>query len=199
LGNIHPLLAIALATIVGGISLTFLQTRGWFEIFTLRHGLGGSVTAATCATLLVIPAILVDLSLGYPRDMNVPLPQSWLFYPAIAYVVEIFLHALPLAVLLPLLNPLFEKAFEKANTDRLIWSGIFITAAVEPLLQLYWGLVGQPFSWAAVYTGPHLLAFNLVQLSVFKRYDFTSMLALRLIYYLYWHIIWGYWRLQWLF
>lgn len=44
-----------------------------------------------------------------------------------------------------------------------------------------------------------MLVLNILQLYVFKRYDFVAMISLRLVYYLYWHFIWGYSRLQLLF
>lgn len=39
----------------------------------------------------------------------------------------------------------------------------------------------------------------LLQLHVFRRFDFVSMLSLRLVYYVYWHLIWGAIRLRVLF
>jgi hypothetical protein len=47
--------------------------------------------------------------------------------------------------------------------------------------------------------GVHIYVFNALQLYVFKRYDFLSMYAFRLVYYLHWHVVWGYMRLQLLF
>jgi hypothetical protein len=40
---------------------------------------------------------------------------------------------------------------------------------------------------------------NLVQLTLFRRYDFLTMYAFRLVYYLVWHVAWGHLRLQVLF
>ena len=57
----------------------------------------------------------------------------------------------------------------------------------------------EPFSWADVYTWVHVFAIALLQLYVFRRFDFTSMYVFRLIYYAYWHIIWGVLRLELLF
>jgi hypothetical protein len=60
-------------------------------------------------------------------------------------------------------------------------------------------LSAQPFSWLAGYVGLHVFAFNLAQMAVWQRYNWVTMFAMRLVYYLQWHIIWGYVRLQWLF
>jgi hypothetical protein len=53
--------------------------------------------------------------------------------------------------------------------------------------------------WAVAYDGLHVLAINVCQLAIFKRYDFMSMYALRLVYYGIWHIGWGAVRLELLF
>ncbi|MCB9291467.1 MAG: hypothetical protein H6560_29470 [Lewinellaceae bacterium] len=41
----------------------------------------------------------------------------------------------------------------------------------------------------------HIFLINLIQLWLFKRYDFVSMYTFRLVYYLIWHIGWGWVRL----
>jgi hypothetical protein len=186
-GSINPLLAVGLVTVLGGVALGFLHARGWFEIFTRREYLKGLVLSVTLATLFAIVMICVDLTLGFPRDLNVPPPQSLLFYPAVAYVAEIVFHALPLALLLVSLGPLFKQR----NPKSLVWVCILLTAFLEPILQLGWGF--------KAYVGLHVFAFNLLQLYVFRRYDFVAMYALRLVYYIHWHIIWGYVRLHILF
>jgi hypothetical protein len=98
-GSVPPLLAIALTALVGFGSLGFLRSRGWFEIYSSRSVRGVGVSAAI-ATLFGVWQICADLLVTrFPKDINVPSPQSWLFYPAIGYVVEVFFHALPLALL----------------------------------------------------------------------------------------------------
>lgn len=44
--------------------------------------------------------------------------------------------------------------------------------------------------------GLHVFLINLSQLMIFKRYDLYSF---RLVYYIFWHIVWGYMRLKLLF
>ncbi|MSP21875.1 MAG: hypothetical protein EXR66_02465 [Dehalococcoidia bacterium] len=97
------------------------------------------------------------------------------------------LHAVPLAILLTLLGRLFGG--NASNTPVILSSGL--VALIEPGLQLLCGLSGQPFSWADVYTGPHVLAFTAVHLYVFRRYDFVALYSFRIIYYALWHVIWG--------
>ena len=56
-----------------------------------------------------------------------------------------------------------------------------------------------PFSWAAAYTWVHVFAIALLQLAVFRRYDFALMYAFHLFYYAYRYIAWGVFRLDVLF
>ena len=180
---------------LGVVSLWFLHSRGWFEIYTGRKTLRGVVFSAIVATLFALAAISVDLGIGFDRDLNVPLPQSLSFYPAIGYVAEIVFRTLPLSLLLIFLGPLIKKR----NPDSLVWSCILVASFLEPIFQLGFAFSQKPLSWADAYVVPHVFAFNLLQMYVFRRYDFVSMYSFRLIYYIYWHIVWGHLRLQLLF
>ena len=194
-GRINPLLAVSLVSALGVVSLRFLHSRGWFEIYTRRESLRGLVLSAKVATLFAIVVILVDLSIVFPHDLNVPPPRSLLFYPAMAYVAEISFHALPLSLLLVFLGPLLKKL----NPNSLVWFCIILASFLEPIVQLGLGFSAKPLSGADVYVGLHVFAFNLLQLYVFRRYDFVSMYSFRLVYYILWHIVWGSVRLQLLF
>jgi hypothetical protein len=165
-GSVPPLLVIALTALVGFVSLGFLRSRSWFEIYTSRSVRGVGLSAAI-ATLFGVWQICADLLVTrFPQDINVPSPQSWLFYPAIGYVVEVFFHALPLALLLAVLG----RSTRKSNTAIVTWLCIVF-----------------------------VFVFTLGELYVFRRYDFISMYSFRLVFYMWWHITWGYLRLRWLF
>lgn len=194
-GSINPLLAVVVVAVAGVVSLGLLQSRGWFAIVSPGRSRRGLAVAAAFATLFAVMVVPADLLIRFPRDLNVPLPQSLFFYPAIGYVVEIVFHALPLALLLLLLGPLWTQL----NPNSLVWSCIIVAAALEPILQVTLGSSGGPFSVADGFVALHVFAFNVLQLYVFRRYDFVSMYAFRLVYYLYWHIVWGSLRLHWLF
>ena len=73
------------------------------------------------------------------------------------------------------------------------------TAFLEPIFQQGLVFSEKPLLWAEVYVGLHVFAFNIFQMYVFRRYDFVSMYLFRLVYYIHWHIVWGYVRLQLLF
>jgi len=103
--------------VAGFVSLGFLQSRGWFEIDDGDRVWKGVSVAATLATFLAIPVILVDLTVGFPRDLNIPAPRSLLFYPAMAFVAEVVFHAIPLGLLLGALG-MFHRP---RSADHLVW------------------------------------------------------------------------------
>jgi hypothetical protein len=150
--------------------------------------------ASGLAILFALPTILVDISVRFPEDLNILFPQSLLFYPAIAYVVEVLFHLLPLSLLLIVLTSIFKKV----DQNKVIWFCILIVALLEPAYQTI-GFIEQYPLWTVIYVGLHVFLFNVVQLSIFKRYDFISMYSFRLVYYILWHIVWGYARLPVLF
>jgi hypothetical protein len=136
--------------------------------------------------MFALVIILADLVVIFPYQ-HVPPPQSLLFYPTIAYVAEIAFHILPLSILLALLGPLLKGR----DSTKLLWLCIILASCPEPIFQLSWRSSEMPLSGAEVYVGLHVFAFNVLQLSIFRRYDFVSMYACRLVYYLYWHVMWG--------
>ena len=195
-GGINPLLAVALVTVAGAVSLSVLHSRGWFTIVSTGKSRQGLAISAIFATLFALTVVPADILIRFPKDMNVPLPQSLFFYPAIGYVVDVAFHAVPLALLLVLLTNFWKQR----NPNNLVWLCILLVSFLEPILvQLRLDYFGKPFSWAEGYVALHVFAFNLVELYIFRKYDFVSMYVFRIVYYLYWHIIWGHLRLQWLF
>lgn len=193
-GNLHPLLVVTVTGVLGSLSLRFLFSHGWFEIFTGRDSLKGMAFAAIFATLFAVVIILVDAGIVLPY-FNVPSPHSLLFYPAMAYVSEIVFHALPLSILLAALIPLVKPR----GPEKLVWLCVLFASCPEPLFQLSRTPSDTSLAWVGVYVGLHVFAFNLLELYVFRQYDFVSMYVFRLVYYIQWHIVWGYARLHILF
>ena len=190
-GDLNPLITVFLIILLGSFLLSFLLSRGWFAIYKkeMRNGLFLSFGLGTLFALIII---LVDLKVVFPENLNVSFPQSLLFYPAIGYVVEILFHLLPLAFLL------FLTSRFKNIDHKIIWVCILTVSLLEPVFQTI-GFVGLYPWWTVIYVGLHVFLFNVVQLSIFRRYDFISMYAFRLAYYIFWHIVWGYVRLKLLF
>ncbi len=190
IGELNPFLAGLLIIILGGTLLTFLLSRGWFAIYR-KVSLKGLYLSFGLAAILGMIMILVDLKIVLPADTNILFPASLLFYPAIGFFVEVLFHVMPLTVLLFTLTALFRKV----RFEYVLWISILIVALVEPVYQTLW--MGDQYpAWAVAYVGFHVFLINLLQLMIFKRYDFMSMYAFRFAYYLLWHIGWGYVRLK---
>ena len=151
------------------------------------------MVAAGLATVMGFAIVVADLLLRYPANINAPWPEALLFYPAIGFVAEIFFHVVPLALLMLLFSPLSRRW----NEDRFGWIAIVCVAALEPIFQVTFDR--GPFDRLDAYTMIHVFVFALLQLWVFRRYDFFSMYGFRLCYYSYWHVLWGALRLEWLF
>lgn len=186
-GGVSPVLVFGATAVIGLVSLRALQVCGWLGTRP-RGGLKGVGVAVTLATLFAIPVVLVDRLVGI-KVVNVPMPWSLLFYPAIALVVEVFFHTAPLALLFTSL-----RSIARANSDRIAWVCIILVSLLEPTYQLRFGLAGQSFSWLAAYVWTHVWAINVVQLYLFRRFGVASMYGMRLVYYLLWHIVWEYVR-----
>lgn len=190
-GTINPLLAIILVGLLGFLLFLYLISRSWFEIYSTGHA-RGLLIAASLAVPFAVASFLVDLKVVFPEDTNILLPDSLLFYPAMGFVVEIIFHVLPVTLLLFLLtSPPLNLSFEKA-----VLPCIFIIALLEPIYQTVLGF-SRPYPlWTTAIVALNIFLINVTQLLLFRRYDFVAMYALRLTYYLLWHIIWGYARLK---
>ena len=195
LGNIHPIKAFLAAISLGFLLLSVLLTKKWFAIFE-TGSFPGMLRFSGLAALLGVIMILVDTRIIFPAGINIRFPQSLLFYPAMGFFVEILFHVLPLTVFTVTLNSILKSL----NFNTIVWISIFIISVAEPIYQMMDMVSSKQFPWWAVaYVGVHLFLFNVIQMMLFKKYDFITMYSFRLVYYLFWHIIWGPIRLAWLF
>jgi hypothetical protein len=202
IGAANPIFMVVGVSALGAILLSVLIVRDGFSIAGSDTGRGVARSAALAA-LFGIVVILVDLAIVHPADMNVPFPQSLLFYPVIGFMVEILFHLLPLCLLLTVIPALVGHG----RSEAAVWVSLILVALLEPAFQTWTAasgapVVGGPYTyaaWAVVSDGLQVFAINLCQLFIFKRYDFVSMYALRLAYYGIWHIAWGHVRLELLF
>ena len=191
-GGLHPVVLVFAMFVLGFYLLYFLLAKDWFVIFK-KENLRGLVRYSGLTIVFAAISIALDVKVGFPEEMNIRLPEAWLFYPAIAFFVEILFHVLPLSLLLITLTSFFSKV----KYQKLLWVCILIVAFLEPTYQVVF-MDSSP-AWAVAMVWLNLFVFNLVQLWIFKQYDFIAMLSFRLLYYLIWHIIWGYIRLELLF
>lgn len=195
LGNIDPLAAFLTAITAGFILLSFLLTKKWFVIFE-KGNLIGFLRFGGLAALLGVIMTIVDVRIIFPADINVLFPQSLLFYPAIAFFVEILFHVFPMTLLIAVTS----STLKNLNFNAIFWISIIIISMAEPIYQTMDMISSKHFPiWAVAFVGLHIFLINFFQLLIFKKYDFIAMYSFRLVYYLFWHIGWGYIRLFWLF
>ncbi len=195
LGRINPLLAFLIVIILGFILLSFLLSQNWFTIYE-KENTKGLLAAAGLASLFGVIIVLVDTKIIFPEDTNILFPESLLFYPAIGFLVEILFHVLPVTVLLVILNSIFVRA----NFEHIVWISILIISILEPIYHMTDMAAANRFPlWGIIYVGIHVFLINFCQLLIFKKFDFVSMYSFRLVYYMFWHIGWGYLRLRLLF
>lgn len=192
-GNASPLRVALGACAIGGLAMALLHDRAGFRLFAGRRTLHGIRVAALLAAVPGVAIILADLVLRYPRETNVPPPQAFLFYPAIGFIAEMVFHIVPLALLILALSPLRARF----GMDRIAWIAMAIVVMAEPTFQV--AFMRGSATALTVYTWFHIAAISVLQLYIFRRYDFLSMYAFRLAYYAIWHIGWGALRLSLLF
>lgn len=193
LGNLNPVIAVFLIVSLGGVLISLFVSRGWFAIYS-APSLSALILPFGLAILLAVVMAIMDTRIVFPEDMNVAFPQSLLFYPVIGYVAEIVFHLLPVAILLLSLTTVF-RGFDFSNA---VWLIFVLVALIEAVYQAS-GVSSDKPLWAVVYVGVHLFVFNMLQLSVFKHHGFIPMYAVRLAYYVIWHLLWGHFRLDILF
>lgn len=192
LGELNPLGVIFFSGLFGFLWLFLLLSKKKFTIYK-KGNLKALYRYTGFVVLFASIAIFVDLKFPFSREMNIPFPESLLFYPVIAFFVEILFHVLPLSILLLLTTTIFKAA----DLNKVIWISMLLVATLEPTYQIYF--MDDFPTWAMAVIWLNLFFFNIAQLYIFRRYDFISMYVFRIIYYLLWHIIWGYFRLDFLF
>jgi hypothetical protein len=188
IGTLNPFIALLGSAIVGALLLAFSLHKEWFKILK-KENLKDWFTFFGWVSLFATVVILVDWKIVFPKDMNVPFPESLLFYPVMAFFVEILFHVLPLSLLLLLLTSVFKTI----NNLTVFSICIFIVVMLEPTYQIQF-IDNYPL-WSIITVWVNLFIFNLAQLIIFRRYDFVSMYVFRLFYYFIWHITWGHYRL----
>jgi len=207
-GGPNPIAVVAGAGILGAGCLALLGSVGGFRVAgsgvpeaadrpptgTLRRrSVRGLVLSALGALIFGTGVIGADLLLRYPRDLNIPVPEAFLFYPVVGLVAEVAFHLVPLAAVLGL------AALIRCPVTSRTAPGIAMAAAVvaEPTFQIVFD--GSSLTWLDAYTWVHVLAISAAQVWVFRRFGFMTMYAFRLMYYAVWHIAWGTIRLELLF
>ncbi|KAB1197500.1 MULTISPECIES: hypothetical protein [Haloferax] len=194
-GGLDPIATLLGIVFLGTSLVTLVLARDWFVVYEPGPIRQRIPLAILLPTLLAVGMALVDFVAVLPADINVSVPYSLLFYPTMGFVVEVLFHLLPLAVAF-LAVPSLAKEPDRSLR---LWVVLVVIALLEPLFQLQAGFSGGVPRWATMYVGANVFAINLAQLYLFRRYDFVTMFAFRLVYYAHWHVVWGTIRLQVLF
>jgi hypothetical protein len=93
IGDADPTLAAVGLSAFGALLVSVLIVRNGFSVAgpAVSRGVSRSMVLAALFGAVII---VVDLAIVHPADMNVPFPQSLLFYPVIGFMVEILFHVL---------------------------------------------------------------------------------------------------------
>lgn len=197
-GLVNPILVTIMVIFLGGIALYFLMGHESLKISSKE-------SKTPLFTIVGIPVILatlmaiVDTISPLPEDTNIPMPFALIFYPNIAFIVEGLFHLLPLLILSSILKWVFKNKTPLLSRKLHLKLAFIITAFLEPVYQTILGWDSNGHLWVTLYIACHLVVFDLIQLQLFYRYDYISMLAFRLTYYAFWHELWGVIRLEVLF
>jgi len=189
LGDLNPLGILLVTFFLGFFSLAYLIFKTQLAIYK-KHNLKDYLIISGIALVFGIEVILADIWLiDYSADINIFFPKSLLFYPAIAYIVEIIFHLVPISFFVFVLS-----LFRRLSINKIVWISIIAVVIIEPLYQVWFTF--QDSKIAVIYTGIHVFLFSLTQLLIFKRFDFVSMFLFRIVFYSIWHILWGHFRLE---
>ena len=192
LGHIRPLLALIIAIIICTLVLRHFESKQYFYFYKASR-FSAKFIIIPLALIFGIVVITADISFAnYQHDINARFPISIPFYPSIGFIAEVLFHLIPLFLVMNLLPLLGIN-----NPNRVTWTSILIVSLIEPFFQI-WNSTDYS-ELTLIFTFVHVLLFSLVQLIIFKRFDFISMFLFRIAYYLIWHVIWGHFRLDILF
>lgn len=190
--GLSPPAAAAIVCVTGLVALVLLH-RDWdFVIFDGGASRRRALVAVAWSVPFMIAVTAADLVAGFPREINVPLPAALAFYPAMGLIAQLALHVIPMTLLLYCGRFLFRRT----HRNHLVLISIGLAAMPEAGFQLAAALQDDAPTGLGVFVAIHLFAFGLVELGLFRRYDYAAMYVFRLSYYSWWHIVWGWLRLS---
>ncbi len=187
LGELNPVLVILALSILGFVLLSSLKSLG-FSVYRVGDDRQRLIYLAL-APVLALVMIVVDILVVFPEDLNLLFPWSLIYYPMLGYIVEVLFHLASTFLILLV----FKKLGLLGERSMLLC--ILLVSLLEPVFQIGLGFSHQIPLWAVTVVFLQIYVINLQQLRIFRRFDFTSMYAFRLLYYLFWHILWGNLRL----
>lgn len=187
-GGLPPLVAASIVCLTGMLALFTLQQRFGFCVKKSRPVRHGWLVAAGLAVPFTVAVTVADLTLQFPSDINVRLPASLFFYPAMGLIAQLSLHVVPLALVLLA----FSKVFRSFPGEHQIGVAITLASLPEAAFQIgHLHTSDGKLDALGVFVVLQLFVFGLTELTLFRRFDFVCMYVFRLTYYGYWHIVWG--------
>lgn len=121
-------------------------------------------------------------------SIHISWPASLLIYPGGAIIVEVVYRIFLVPVLLWLISGVILRGRQQ---ERVFWVLAVITALLEPVSQDLHAVIAGPSSgvFAVVFAEDFVL--NISQAWLFRRQGFLSAILLRIVFYLFWHVLWG--------
>jgi hypothetical protein len=179
--------------VFGGLGLLgiFLSHRTGFPA-------AGPIPAAAIVLGLAIGVVTVlgDLAFGWTshfaqqhalETFNVPFPGSVLFYTGGAIESEVLFRLLPIPLVLWLISTVALKGRRQSET---FWVLAMLTSFIEPALQDLLGMQPETMLLSLTAFLPDY-ALNFSQAAMFRRSGFLAAIALRVAFYLVWHVAYG--------
>ena len=185
-GRLNPIAASFSICVLGVMTLAFLQARYAIRIVDTQLPARYRVAAALAAVPFMVSVTWADLTLRFPPDINVDLPLALVFYPAMGLIAQLALHVVPFALLLSILS----RRCASHSLESRVWAAIIPVACLEAAFQAFAPASGD-LQALRIFVTAQLFLFGLVELYVYWRFDFSSMVIFRLSYYAYWHVLWA--------
>jgi hypothetical protein len=185
---------LALWTALGGLGAFLSERTGFAPPWEKGSARSRLLGPALWGLALGVLAVATDAATGWAKgvadrlgqpSIHIPFPASLLIYPGGAILVEILYRLFPIPTLLWLFTRLPAG---RKHENGAFWTLAALTSFLEPLGDL--GLRSQGMAtMAAVFAQDY--ALNFAQAWMFRKRGFLAAIAVRVAFYLVWHVLWG--------
>ena len=188
-GSLPVIPTVVCVYAVAAILLLRFDADKSMRLFQPAQFRAGFIDALAASTIFACIIVVVDQQFPFPADINVHFSESLLFYPVMALVAITIFQLMPFSLLLAVTRAL------KINAASASWIAIVGASLIEPTFQILFGETQQPL-WVIGYTWIHIFLINVALLLLYRKFDFATAYLFRVMYYLYWHVLWGFLRLN---
>lgn len=193
--------ALAVWAILGGIGAYLADRTGFPPPWAEPGSNAKRLWLPTVLGLLLGVVAIVTEKLTHWTEivaakMNLPSihiawPASALIYPGGAIIVEVVYRIFLIPLLLWLISSVILRG---RHQERVFWILAVLTSFLEPVSQDLHAVIAGPSRLAFTCVFAEDYALNLSQAWLFRRYGFLSAILLRVVFYLLWHVGWGFAR-----